>query len=75
MADKKQEKTQLTPNNVVNLSDNKCIADGCKAKSKRASFCDEHFSWFKAGLITKEGKQVIDFEKKYQHYTSAKKAA
>lgn len=74
MAEKKQEK-QLTPNNVVSMADNKCQADGCKSKSKRAGFCDEHFAWFKAGLITKEGKQVVDFEKKYQHYTAAKKAA
>lgn len=74
MAEKKQEK-QLTPNNVVSLADNKCKAEGCKAKSKKADFCDEHFAWFKAGLITKEGKQVIDFEKKYQHYMAAKKAA
>lgn len=75
MAEKKQDKPQLTPNNVISLADNRCAAEGCKAKSKRASFCDEHFEWFKAGLITKEGKQVVDFDKKYQHFIAAKKTA
>jgi hypothetical protein len=79
VAEKKQEKTdkavKVTPNNVISLADNRCLSEGCKAKSKRAGFCDEHFEWFKAGLITKEGKYVIDFEKKYQHFLAAKKAA
>ncbi|MCK6599155.1 MAG: hypothetical protein L6Q37_12385 [Bdellovibrionaceae bacterium] len=75
MAEKKQEKTQLVPNNVVSLTDNRCKAEGCKSKSKKAEFCEEHFNWFKAGLITKEGKYVIDFEKKYQHYLASKKVA
>lgn len=72
MGDKKQN---LVPNNVVSLADNKCHAEGCKSKSKRAGFCEQHFDWFKAGLITKEGKAVIDFDKKYQHYLASKKAA
>ena len=75
MAEKKKEKQQLVPNNVISLADSRCIAEGCKSKSKRANFCPEHFEWFKAGLITKEGKQVVDFDKKYQHFMNAKKAA
>jgi hypothetical protein len=72
MADKKPN---LVPNNVVSLADARCQSEGCKAKAKRASFCDEHFEWFKAGLITKEGKPASDFDKKYQHFLSAKKKA
>ncbi len=79
MAEKKEEKKQenkpLTPSNVISLADNRCNAEGCKSKSKRAGFCNEHFDWFKAGLINKEGKQVVDFDKKYQHFMSAKKAS
>ncbi|OYZ16314.1 MAG: hypothetical protein B7Y39_15805 [Bdellovibrio sp. 28-41-41] len=74
MADK-DKKPNLVPNNVVSLSDARCQAEGCKAKHTRASFCAEHFEWFKAGLITKEGKQALDFDKKYQHFMSAKKKA
>lgn len=46
----------------------KCTAQGCKANSKRFEFCAEHFEQFKFGLITKLGKQVSDYEKKFDHY-------
>lgn len=73
MADKKGFEKQI-PNNVVALGSSACTAEGCKKKHDRAGFCAEHFDWFKAGLITKEGAKAMDFDKKFYHY-SAKKAA
>lgn len=72
MPDKKNFDKQI-PNNVVVLDSVKCCAEGCKKKMERANFCAEHFDWFKAGLITKEGMRASDFDKKYYHYISAKK--
>jgi hypothetical protein len=46
----------------------KCTAQGCKSNSKRFDFCAEHYEQFKFGLITKLGKQVSDYEKKFDHY-------
>jgi hypothetical protein len=46
----------------------KCTAQGCKSNSKRFEFCAEHYEQFKFGLITKAGKQVPDYEKKFDHY-------
>lgn len=74
MADKKYFEKQI-PNNVVLLDSAKCCTEGCKKKIDKAGFCSEHFDWFKAGLITREGVKASDFEKKYYHYISAKKAA
>jgi hypothetical protein len=71
--DKKIEKQ--VPTNVVSLGPTKCIAEGCAKKPAKASFCDEHFDWFKAGLITKEGAKAADFEKKHYNYTRTKKVA
>lgn len=73
MADKKEFKTQI-PNNVITLGPTKCCAEDCKKKPDRAGFCAEHFDWFKAGLITKEGAKALDFEKKYYAYASKKAA-
>lgn len=72
MAEKKDLQKQV-PNNVVALGSSKCSADDCKAKPSRASFCSEHFDWFKLGLISKEGHRVPDFDKKFYHYTASKK--
>lgn len=52
-----------------------CLSEGCKKKSEKANFCMEHFDWFKEGLITKEGKKPVDFEKKYFHYQRRRQAA
>ncbi len=46
----------------------KCTAQGCKTNSSRFDFCAEHYEQFKFGLITKLGKQVSDYEKKFDHY-------
>ena len=74
MAEKKDFEKQI-PNNVVSLGPTKCCAEDCKKKPERASFCAEHFDWFKAGLITKEGVKAMDFEKKYYQYASKQKRA
>ncbi len=60
---------------VIPIGSNKCTFDECKAKPARAGFCDEHFTWFKEGLITKEGHRSPDFDKKYQAFARRKKAA
>lgn len=77
MPDKKQPQkpnqpvqTQV-PGKVISMDDYRCKAEGCKAKSSKANFCQEHFEWFKAGLITKEGAKAQDFEKKYYQWVAA----
>jgi hypothetical protein len=62
------------PGPVVNLPTN-CKAEGCKKKSEKMDFCSEHYDWFKWGLLTREGKKPIDFDKKHQAYTKHKKVA
>lgn len=52
-------------NNVLEMP-KKCKGEGCSKKDTRFGFCQEHFSWFKEGLITKEGVKVLDFDKKMQ---------
>lgn len=73
MADKKFEK-QIPNNNVISLESARCCGEGCKKKAEKAGFCAEHFDWFKAGLITREGVKAADFDKKYYQYI-AKKAS
>lgn len=82
MADKKADNKQpnpkvqtQVPQKVISMDDYRCHSEGCKAKSTKAGFCDEHFAWFKAGLITKEGAKAQDFEKKYYQYMASQKKA
>lgn len=63
------------PSNVVSLNDHKCRAEDCKKKPDRAGFCTEHYAWFKWGLITMEGYKARDFDKKFQGFLEAQKAA
>lgn len=67
------KKPQAGPDNVVVLS--RCITEGCGKKQERDAFCNEHFHWFKAGLITKKGAKAKDFDKKYRQYLAKKPAA
>lgn len=62
------------PSNVISLESSRCACEGCKAKATQASFCNEHFAWFKAGLIRKDGTQASDFDKKFLAF-KAKQAA
>lgn len=61
------EEQASSPRPVVNLPTH-CKADGCKKKSEKLDFCSEHYDWFKWGLISREGKRPIDFDKKYDSY-------
>jgi hypothetical protein len=60
-------------NNVIQLPE-RCKAEGCSKKSEKASFCGEHFMWFKEGLVTKEGKRPVDFDRKLYHLNRRKAA-
>jgi hypothetical protein len=53
----------------------RCPVDACSKKADRAGFCNEHFSWFKEGLINKKGEKPKDFDKKYQAFIHRKPAA
>lgn len=77
----KEPKAQKGPNppapqNVVALP-SRCPVDGCGKKATRAEFCEEHFQWFKEGLISRDGKRPKDFDKKHRAYLlrTGKKAA
>ena len=64
---------QGTPNNVVSIVVDRCKAEGCKSKATRAGFCEEHYLWFKEGLVTAEGHPAKDFDKKYQQFMKTRK--
>ncbi len=79
MADKKQStstpsqsKTSSGGGQVVSLVAEKCVAEGCKSKPDKANFCKEHYTWFKEGLLTLEGKKAKDFDKKYHAWMRRK---
>ncbi len=77
MSEQKKQKGGGNPNqpsNVVQLP-SKCKAEACGKKADRAEFCEEHFTWFKEGLLTKEGKKPIDFERKMYHFSKRAKVA
>jgi hypothetical protein len=61
-------KTKKTDMTVV--AEDKCKSESCKKAQVRFTFCEEHYDWFKFGLITKVGKKVSDFDKKYEHFLS-----
>ena len=63
------------PSNVVQLNAHKCVAEGCKKNPERAGFCQEHYMWFKEGLITMEGYHAKDFDKKYNAFLQRQKKA
>jgi len=53
---------------VAVTSEERCKSEGCKHAQARFTFCDQHYEWFKFGLVTKMGKKVSDFEKKFGHF-------
>lgn len=55
-------------------SSDRCCAEGCKETQKKLTYCNEHFVWFKEGLINKKGERPNDFDKKYQHFMRKKAA-
>ena len=62
--------SKIKKTETIVVAEDKCKADNCKSSQVRFTFCDEHYDWFKFGLINKSGKQVSDFEKKYGHFLS-----
>ncbi len=56
-------------------NEHRCKSEDCKKKPDAAGFCQEHFAWFKWGLVTLEGVKARDFDKKYQGYLHYKKTA
>lgn len=54
---------------------NRCLVENCRKKGERMSFCQEHYLWYKEGLVNKSGKKPKDFDKKYQNYLRRHKPA
>ena len=40
----------------------------CEKKAKKMNFCEEHFMWFKQGLVNRRGEKPSDFDKKYRAF-------
>jgi hypothetical protein len=74
VAKRKETKSHEQHGNVVAMPD-MCLCQGCKKRSEKAGFCMEHFDWYKEGIITKEGRKPVDFEKKLFHFNRRKQAA
>jgi hypothetical protein len=72
MSQKLKHQSAKPADNVVVLE--RCKAEGCKDKAEQMGFCKEHHDWFKWGMLTKEGKKPIDFDKKYQAFQKRKAA-
>lgn len=60
----KKEQQQAGPK-VMDMP-RKCKGEACSKKDSRFGFCDEHYMWYKEGLINKHGQKVLDFDKKMQ---------
>jgi hypothetical protein len=80
MSDKKPTKNtpapeKQMPSNVTPFKAEKCVSEGCKANPERANFCNEHYTWFKEGLITMDGYRAKDFDKKYHDWLRRSKNA
>jgi hypothetical protein len=61
--------------NVVAIAATICCVEKCGKKGDRLNFCPEHYTWFKEGLVNKQGKRPVDFDKKYQAYLHRTKTA
>ncbi|MEC9282868.1 MAG: hypothetical protein VX642_09160 [Bdellovibrionota bacterium] len=59
--------------NVISINFNQCLYSECGSKPKRANFCNEHYEWFKFGLVTKNGEKAKDFDKKMMSYENFQK--
>lgn len=67
------KKPQQQGGNVQQMPD-RCPVAECKKAVKRMHFCEEHFGWYKEGLINKKGEKPSDFDKKYQQFLRKKAA-
>lgn len=61
-------------NAAPGASTDRCPVSECKKGVQRMHFCNEHFLWYKEGLINKRGEKPTDFDKKYQNYMRKKAA-
>ena len=61
------------PSNVLQVS--MCPVEKCGKKATRSAFCEEHFTWFKEGLVNRAGEKPKDFDKKYQAFIHRDKKA
>lgn len=64
-------KDNKSANGVADISQ-RCPVEGCNKTAARAGFCNDHFSWFKEGLVNKKGDKPRDFDKKYQAFQRRK---
>jgi hypothetical protein len=64
----------MSKENKGPVTADRCPVAECKSPVKRMHFCEEHFFWFKDGLVNKHGEKPTDFDKKFQNY-KRKKAA
>ena len=74
-SEQKNQNQQPPKSGKVVALPTKCLSENCTKKPEVANFCDEHFTWFKEGLLTKEGKRPSDFDKKLVNFLKRKKAA
>lgn len=74
MSENKNPKTnpnphpQPKPQAPVATMPDRCPVEGCGKPQKKLLFCQEHFLWFKEGLVNKKGEKPRDFDKKFQAY-------
>lgn len=66
MSKKNNKQNEKPQGNVVAIS--RCLAEECSKKDAKAGFCEEHFRWYKEGLVNKHGEKAKDFDIKWQHY-------
>jgi len=52
----------------VHAIPHRCPVENCGLKATRMNFCKEHFTWFKEGLVNKNGEKPKDFDKKYMAF-------
>lgn len=79
MSKDQKPKTPSTPSGGTNVGGvvtmTLCPVEKCGKRATRSEFCDEHFVWFKEGLIARDGSKPKDFDKKYQAFLLRQKKA
>lgn len=74
MAKNTKEQTEMNGSGGTDIV-RKCLDEKCAQKGARAGFCNEHFGWFKEGLLTTQGERPKDFDKKYQAFMNRQRKA
>lgn len=73
MAKDKANSSDKQGANVIGMTI--CPVDKCGQRAVKDAFCNEHFTWFKEGLINRRGERPKDFDKKYQAFLIRHKKA